>query len=220
MSEESFPASDPPAAWTWEVARRGGSGSAPMRVRDGGFRQIVVGVDGSADATLALHLARRLRSETGHVLALSVAEVHHASRAGLETGAWFNWLRAAADDVRRDAAQELAGDTFAEARTVDGRPEVELLAAVRATGADLLAVGSSGGSRAAGFVFGSVATTMIRQAPCSVLVARGENAADRFPGRILVGTDGSPSAADAEAVAQALADGRGSRVRRLMATGW
>jgi nucleotide-binding universal stress UspA family protein len=220
MSEESFPAGDPPAAWTWEVARRGGSGSAPMRVRDGGFRQIVVGVDGSADATLALHLARRLRSETGHVLALSVAEVHHASRAGLETGAWFDWLRAAADDVRRDAAQELAGDTFAEARTVDGRPEVELLAAVRATGADLLAVGSSGGSRAAGFVFGSVATTMIRQAPCSVLVARGENAADRFPGRILVGTDGSPSAADVEAVAQALADGRGSRVRRLMATGW
>jgi nucleotide-binding universal stress UspA family protein len=219
MSEGSFPASDPPAAWTWEVERVGGGGSASTREREGVFREIVVGADGSADATLALQLARRLRSETGRVLALSVAEVHLAWRTGLEAGDWVDWLRAAAEDVRRRAAQDLAGDNCAKARAVDGRPEVELLAAVHATEADLLAVGSSGGSRTAGFVFGSVATTIIREAPCSVLVARGDYAADRFPERILVGTDGSPSAADAEAVAQALADRRGSSVRRLMATG-
>ena len=63
-----------------------------------------------------------------------------------------------------------------------------------------MAVGSHGTSRAAGIVFGSVATAMAHHAPCSVLIAR---AAEQFPGLIIHANDGSPEAQDA-----ALAAGR------------
>jgi nucleotide-binding universal stress UspA family protein len=187
--------------------------------RHGIFGRIVVGTDGSAEATLALHLARRLRAQDGRLLALSVAELHHASRSGMEAGQWVRRLRAAAQDIRRSAALELAGDDGSTTRMVDGRADAQLLQAVRATGADLLGVGSTGSSRAAGFVFGRVATAVVHQAPCSILVARGDPSPARFPERIVVGTDGSSAAADAESVAQALADAHGASLRRLMATG-
>jgi nucleotide-binding universal stress UspA family protein len=205
------------------VASRSSPASELVQVtadhRHGIFGRIVVGTDGSAEATLALHLARRLRSEDGRLLALSVAELHHAWRTGMEAGRWVRWLRTAAEDVRRIAAQELAGDDGSTTRMVDGRADEALLGAARATGADLLAVGSTGSSRAAGFVFGSVATAIVHQAPCSILVARGDPSPAHFPERILVGTDGSSAAADAEAVAQTLADAHGASLRRLMATG-
>jgi nucleotide-binding universal stress UspA family protein len=187
--------------------------------RNGIFGRIIVGTDGSAEAALALRLARRLRAQDGRLLALSVAELHHAWRTGMEAGRWVRWLRGTAEDVRRNAALELAGDDGSTTRMVDGRADEVLLGAARATGADLLAVGSAVSSRAAGFVFGSVATAIVHQAPCSILVARGDPSRARFPGRILVGTDGSSAAADAEAVAQSLADAHGASLRRLMATG-
>jgi nucleotide-binding universal stress UspA family protein len=68
-------------------------------------------------------------------------------------------------------------------------------------------------------VFGSTATRVIRESPCSVLVARGDIEPERFPERIVVGIDGSEHAADAEALALVLADSRDTDLRRLMATG-
>jgi len=55
--------------------------------------------------------------------------------------------------------------------------------------------------------------------PCSVLVGRGEVAVDEFPRRIVVGIDGSPHAADAEAVGRLLAGSFDGQIRRLVATG-
>ena len=183
----------------------------------GGFENIVVGTDGSDEARLALRLALRLRSDAARVLAVSVAELHHAYRTGLEAPEWIGWLRTAAEAARRDAEAEMTSLENAEARVVEGRAAEVLLHAVDERRADLLAVGSGRFSRAAGLIFGSTATRVIREARCSVLVARGDLQPERFPEKIVVGIDGSEHAAGAEAAALVLGDD--SNLRRVMATG-
>ena len=51
----------------------------------------------------------------------------------------------------------------------------------------------------------AVATHLLHEAPCSVLVVRPTAERERWPRSIVVGTDGSPAAAAATAVAYALA---------------
>jgi nucleotide-binding universal stress UspA family protein len=183
------------------------------------FQEIIVGADGSPEAQRALQLALRLRGDGARLLTLSVAEVHHAWRTGLEAGDWAHWLRTAAEDVGRECRRELEGVPHSSVRVVDGRPEDVLLVAARSRQADLIAVGIGGGGRAMGLLFGSTATRVARESACSVLISRGTGDVARFPQRIVVGVDGSAHAADAAAVARALADSHGSDVRRLMATG-
>lgn len=183
------------------------------------FDEIVVGIDGSSSSQLALRHAVQLRGGHARVHAISVAETHHAWHTGLEAADWTSWLHAAADDVRREAAQELAALPQASTRTVDGRPADILLGAAAARGADLIAIGTPTGGRAAGLLFGSTATRVAREATCSVLIARDNEAAERFPERIVVGVDGSAHAADAETVALVLADAFGADLRRVIATG-
>ena len=59
----------------------------------GVFQDIVIGADGSQEAQRALQVALRLRGDGARLLTLSVAEVHHAWRTGLEAGDWARWLR-------------------------------------------------------------------------------------------------------------------------------
>jgi nucleotide-binding universal stress UspA family protein len=190
------------------------SGAADDR---GIFRDIVVGVDGSPEARAAHRLGARLRADGGRLLGLSVAEVHAATLTGLEAANWTSWIRSAADEIRDEAAAELAHLPHASVRALDGRPADVLLSAARTRGADLVAVGAGGG-RIAGLLFGSTVTRVARESPCSVLVARGEPDPDAFPQRIVVGVDGSAHSADAEAVGRVLADSFGAQVRRIAAT--
>jgi nucleotide-binding universal stress UspA family protein len=180
---------------------------------------VVVGADGTAASRLALRLAARLRTSDGTLLALSIAEVQAAWRTGLESGNWMAWLRAAADEIRRESLYELEDDPNSTARVANGRPAEVLLSAVEMRHADLLAIGAGRTSRALGVVFGSTAARVIREAPCSVLVGRGEVSERDFPQRIVVGVDGSRHASDAEAVGRRLAMSSGGQLRRRVATG-
>ena len=56
----------------------------------------------------------------------------------------------------------------------EGPPIRRLLDELRTEQATLVAVGSHGHSRAAGIVLGSVATAMLHEAPCSVLIAHAD----------------------------------------------
>ena len=90
----------------------------------------------------------------------------------------------------RGANKEAGGAVFS------GDPKTVILD--RARGADLLVVGSQGGSRGgsrraspvARFLLGNVAATAMRYAPCSVEIARARKKTGNF--RILLATDGSP----------------------------
>lgn len=167
------------------------------------FRRIVCGVDGSPEGFEALRQARRLLATDGRLVAVTACEDFLAVHAGLNAPRVAAELRAEAARTRDAAARALAGLEDAEALVVRGRPVDVLRRAVAQEEADLVALGSHGTGRGLGMLLGSVATTMLREAPCSVLLARR---ADAFPGRVLVGADGSENAAQAEAVARSVGE--------------
>lgn len=106
--------------------------------------------------------------------------------------------------IRAEEAARLA-DKLAEIQALDlraavltriGPPDEVLATAAHDEQADLIVVGTHGHSSVARFLLGSVASTVIRRAPCDVLVVRG--AAVRAPfERPLIATDFSPAAAKA-----------------------
>ncbi len=106
-----------------------------------------------------------------------------------------------------------AGDV--ESVELAGPPATCVLETVAAEDAGLVAVGTHGLGRAAGIVLGSVATRVLHRAPCSVLVARRPGGGDWRPGRIIVGSDGSPEADEALRAANDLGARLGATVESL-----
>lgn len=114
----------------------------------------------------------------------------------------FDWMNLGGDTAalaaaERDAfnalqriAEPLRARGYAtESVAVRGRPADVLLEEAGALHADLLVVGNRGRGAAASALLGSVSATLVDQASCPVLVVRRPSV-----GRILVATDGSPSA--------------------------
>jgi len=120
----------------------------------------------------------------------------------------------------RDAAwEQLRSIPLAEARILDGAPAPALLAALDRESATLAAVGTHRGSRLAGVMLGSVATSLLQQAPCSVLVAHGPDGTAWSPTSIVVGMDGSREALVSAVIAAELAERFGATVRTIAAQG-
>jgi nucleotide-binding universal stress UspA family protein len=183
------------------------------------FERIVCGVDGSPAGFEALRQAAVLRSDAARIVAVTVCETHLGPRTGAAAGRLTAGLREHAT-VTHDAARELLRDVpLAEAQVVEGRPVPSLLAALERESATLLAVGTHGGGHVAGMLLGSVATSMLQQAPCSVLVARGSDETAWSPGSIVVGMDGSREALVAAVIAAELGDRFGANVRTIAAQG-
>ncbi|HEU6443501.1 MAG TPA: universal stress protein [Gaiellaceae bacterium] len=184
------------------------------------FESIVCGVDGSPAGLEALRQASVLRAPEGELLGLVVCEIHLAVRAGFEASHAARRLEKEAEEARATAAAQLDGVPFSTAEIVRGRPVPALLGALKRRKADLLAVGTHGTSRPVAIMFGSVASEMLHQAPCPVLVAR--EAADGgpwLPRAITVGVDGSDCSLEALGVARALGERFEAPVRRLACTG-
>ncbi len=113
-------------------------------------------------------------------------------------------------------AQALAPS--ATAKLVAGDPVAALQQEVKADDTTLVVVGSHGRRRAAAMMLGTVAARMLRDAPCSVLVARPARDPDRWPQAIVVGVDGSIESALAFSVARDVAERFGGSVRALAST--
>lgn len=184
-------------------------------MREGLFERALCGVDSSPESLVAVEQAARLVGPTGALVVAGVAEVALAVHAG-----WG--ATAVTDDIWADArsaissAHELA--PHAETALVEGTPTERLIGIAKEKNAELLAVGSHVSSRVAGILLGSVATRVLHDAPCSVLVARA-GAEDHFPARICLGVDGSPESAAAAKVARGLAKHFGAEVTALAACG-
>ncbi|MGH2513958.1 MAG: universal stress protein [Candidatus Limnocylindrales bacterium] len=82
-----------------------------------------------------------------------------------------------------------------EGSVLRGRPASVIVDEARSFEADVVIVGSRGHGSIAALLLGSVSAEIVDQAPCPVLVARRP-----APERVLFATDGSASAATAEAV--------------------
>lgn len=180
------------------------------------FDRIVVGVDDTPESLEAARQAAVLRAPVGALHLLAVADVAKAAHAGFAA-------RAAAEQLLTEARSALEGATAAVAPTtsalVTGRPVPVLLERLRSYGATLLVLGCHEHRRSVGLVFGTVGSVLLREAPCSVLVARRGSWPEGHPERIVVGVDGSPASTRAVEVARMLGDRFGSRVALVVALG-
>ena len=136
-----------------------------------------------------------------HFWGVSVWDPGQAMMAGIHASEVMIDLRRERLEALQAAQRTLTG---LQPILMKGGDVAGLLAALANLEADLLSIGAHGHSRAAGVLFGSVATAMARHATCSVLIAR-ENVTDVFPGLIVHASDGSAGSLDAARVAGAIA---------------
>jgi nucleotide-binding universal stress UspA family protein len=165
--------------------------------------RVVVATDGSAQATVAIDLVAGLSWPEGTTLRVVEA---------IETDVLYFGGPAAAvpafdpivleDDLRSSAAETLAqarsrldrpGVTV-ETAILRGRPATQIVEEARAVVADLVVVGSRGHGSIERMLLGSVSAEVVDHAAVPVLVARAPQVS-----RIVLGWDGSPSAALAAA---------------------
>jgi nucleotide-binding universal stress UspA family protein len=164
------------------------------------FARVVCGIDASGAGLEALRQTLRLRPAPADLVLLGVSETHLAVHAGIAAPRAAEEIEAAARAALAEA-ETLGG---APGTIVRGRPDETLLRVARERRATLVAVGSHDHRRGVGIVLGSVATRMLHDAPCSVLVARPPAEPDRFPRAIVAGVDGSPQSCRAARVAREL----------------
>jgi nucleotide-binding universal stress UspA family protein len=119
-------------------------------------------------------------------------------------------------EVALAEARAIAPST--SSKLVDGDPVAVLLKQGEAERATLIAVGSHGRRRTAGLLLGTVAARMLRDATCSVLVARPAGDDEAWPQTVVAGVDGSLESAAAFTVARSLAARFGGSVRAVAST--
>ena len=156
------------------------------------FSRVLVGVDSSEESREA---ARQAAALAEGQLTLLAAYDRAEYDGDLQPGLAEDALRRAREDV---SAVDPTG------KVVRGAGSDALIHEAESDEDTLIALGSHGGGRVAGIALGSIATSVVHKAPCSVLIAR--KGSDAFPRKIVVGVDGSPEAAAAYAVARQLAE--------------
>jgi nucleotide-binding universal stress UspA family protein len=176
------------------------------------FEHIVCGVDGTSESLVAVRQAVRLQNGRGSLLLLTVANLAKAAHAGMAATHAADLLQHEGD-AALVAARALAPS--ASARLVDGDPAASLLEQAASEGATLIAVGSHRRRRVAGLLLGTVAARTLRDASCSVLVARPARDPETWPQAIIVGVDGSVESAAAFTAATAVAEQFGGNVRAV-----
>lgn len=169
------------------------------------FDRLLVGVDGSPAGLVALRQALRLRAPGAPVVAVTVCHTTLAIHAGFDAPRIAAQLQDEAQTAQVEADAVMADHEHATSLLVEGRPVPVLAELIRRHEATLLVLGSHGGSRAGGMILGSVATELLHDARCSVLLAREPNGGETFPRQIVLGLDGSPHSARAALVAAKLA---------------
>lgn len=177
----------------------------------GGFDTVVCGLDESPVGPQTLTQARQLLEPGGRLVIVGAVEDRVPVAAGTEAAHAREVVRSM-EDALAYAVEHYDG----EGMLVYGEATQCLVDVARREGATLLAVGARGRSRAGGIVLGHTAASVVRRAPCSVLIARTRRKGLDFPSSIVVGIDGSKSSLRALDVANRLGDRRGSPVRVLV----
>jgi len=177
------------------------------------FDRILVEVDETPESLVAAAQAKCLAATDGELELLGVIERAPAAQTGM--AAVF-----AADSAEAEvaAALEHAERLFepTSVRFVAGRARDALLAEAAAVEATLVCVGLHRHGRRIAALFGTLDAAALRDAPCSVLVARPGWGATK-PRRIVVGVDGSPESARAKQAAQSLAERLGVELQVVIA---
>ena len=180
------------------------------------FQRVVCGIDTSPESLEALRQVERLRPETGEVHLVAVAELSLAVHSGFAAPTIYDEIARAAESALAQAAEECEATN---ARLAEGEPTDVLREEIDRVAATAVALGSHHRSRGAGILMGYTATTLLHEAPCSVLLARPTPTPPDFPSSVVVGLDGSAAAGRAYDAARELGERLGVPVRALAASG-
>lgn len=179
------------------------------------FGYVLVGVDTTPESVIAATQAACLRGPGGYLEVLAIAETHLAAQAGFNAPHAAQELVAATREELECVRELIQPDSF---RFVAGSIPQALVAEAKLRSATLVVLGAARHRRLTARLFGGADMPLLRDAPCSVLVARPGWGARR-PRRILVGVDGSPEAAAAEEAARVLAARLECELTRVIALG-
>jgi nucleotide-binding universal stress UspA family protein len=179
------------------------------------FERILCGVDGTPASLVAVRQALRLQDDHGRLILLAVANLAQAAHAGMAAPHAAELLQHEAEAALAEG-QALAPSASSKLLVDD--PVAALLGQAEAERATLIAVGSHGRRRAAGLLLGTVAARMLRDATCSVLVARAARDSESWPQTVVAGVDGSLESAAAFTVARSIAARFGGSVRAVAST--
>lgn len=180
------------------------------------FERVVCGIDGSKEALESLRQVERLRPASGSLHLVSVAELNLAVHGG---PAAPHLLEVIESDAREALERAREHSLPTDSRLIEGSPVSGLLDEIDRVRATLVALGDHGNSRSVGILLGTTATTLLHEAPCSVLLARPPADRSGFPSSIVVGLDGSSTALLAFEAARELGERLGVAVRVVAATG-
>ena len=178
----------------------------------GVLQRIVCGVDGTADSLFAVRQAARVRPPEGRLLLVAAVSFAKAAHAGMAVSHAAELLQTEAEEALAEAQLLVE----AEGKIVNGDPATVLLN--EAQDATLLALGSHGRRRTVGLLLGTVAARMLREAPCSVLIARPAGDPATWPQTVVAGVDGSAASELAVAAARSVASARRADLRVVSAT--
>jgi nucleotide-binding universal stress UspA family protein len=165
------------------------------------FKKIVVPLDGSAQANVALPLARTFAQATGAAVTLLRVKSDHESRAEVTS------------------ALNRIGEAFASAGVEvhsivrEGDPADEILAEVKEQHADLVIMRTHGRSGLGRAVVGSVTERVLKAGIVPLVLLRPGGRRMSHLRRLLIPVDGSPGAAVALGVATGLAKATGASLR-------
>ena len=139
------------------------------------FTKILVATDGSEKNRPAVSEALRIGRICGspvHAVYVADLSTFESASADVVIGEdmWELVQREAAETLAR--IREMADGVNLTTVTLEGRPAAELLRYARENGIDLIVIGTQGKRGIERFLLGSVAETIIRNAPCRVLVVK------------------------------------------------
>lgn len=166
--------------------------------------RILAGTDGSERATESVRQAARLAAAVGADLIL-VCVIDTGRPHDLDVEREAEGTLEAASAVARSLNVE------PDARILSGDPGVALIEHAELDGVDLLCVGPDAGLLGGAIRVGRIANHVLREARCSVLVAR--RAGPEFPYRIGCAVDGSEGSVETALAAAALAAATGAELR-------
>jgi nucleotide-binding universal stress UspA family protein len=138
------------------------------------YQKIVIATDGSEKNLSAVIEGVMIARVSGAKLHV----VYVIDTKPLTTGVIEESYAGMYDNLREEGeqaleqARDLAGDLDSETCLLTGKPANEITRFVKEQGADLLVIGTQGKSGLGKLILGSVAESIIRTAPCSVLVVR------------------------------------------------
>ena len=183
------------------------------------FERVVCGVDDTEAGHLAARLAARLTEPEGSLTLLAVEDTSIAVHAGWRMAAVTAQVAAGARAAIEHGREVAQAEHPIAPRLLRGDPVKGLLAEIDRQKASLVVVGTHEFGRGVGIALRSVATHMLHEAPCSVLIARSPRNVERWPRSIVAALDGSLESAVATRVARQLAERFDANLRIVVANG-